>query len=230
MPLYLYCLTSPTADAPGAGLRGVDEAPVRAVAAGTARAWVSEVGSVPSATVERARAHDRVVRQAMRSGTPLPARFGQTFADEAALCEVLQAKGAAMAQALARVAGLVEMTVRARLTRPRPGKLMPSKELSGRGYLQSLREREAVDSEVRREAEILQARVARAVSGIARGEVVVGPSAGDRTVVLAHLVSEGDVARYREAVRDAVRDEVPSRPVSITGPWAPYSFGQLPHD
>jgi hypothetical protein len=230
MPLYLYCLTSPAADGPGAEVRGVDDAPVRALAVPGARAWVSDVASAPAPTVERARAHDRVIREAMRSGTPLPARFGQTFADETALGEELTGRATAVERALGRVSGLVEMTVRVRLTSGRPGKLMPSKELSGRGYLSSLRERERLDSEALGEAENLQARVARAVSGVARAEVVAGVGAGDRTVVIAHLVAPEEVGRYREAVRDAMRGEGPSRPVSITGPWAPYSFAELVDD
>lgn len=226
MAIHLYCLTSAAVDGPPASLRGVDDHPVRAVSVGGARVWVSDLMGTAVPTVERVRAHDRVVREAMREETPLPVRFGQSFADEAALRDWLSARDRAIVAALGRVSGLLEMTVRVRLSRQRPGKLKRSKELTGRGYLQALRDREREESAMREEAEFLHARVARAV---AEAEIACGESsevsAGEGMLVLSHLIRRGADSRYRQLVRAAL-DHDPAHPVMISGPWAPYSFAE----
>ena len=81
MATYLYCIRNEPRGVPPT-LPGIDGLPVRAIYATGLTAWVSDVGDVPVApTVERMRAHDAVCSTAMEAGeTPLPVRFGQTFA------------------------------------------------------------------------------------------------------------------------------------------------------
>ncbi|HEY9429603.1 MAG TPA: GvpL/GvpF family gas vesicle protein, partial [Gemmatimonadaceae bacterium] len=118
MAIYLYCLTEPGCEPP-AELRGLAGEAVRAVAAaGRVAAWVSDLPEgLGPATTELARAHDRVVRAALAHETPLPARFGQSFAGDAALRRSLDSRTAALERALERVRGGVEMTVRVLLSR-----------------------------------------------------------------------------------------------------------------
>ena len=84
MPTYLYCLRSEMVEPPD-GLTGVDGSAVRALEGVSLSAWVSDVAEKVTATVERVKAHDAVCAAALDSGeTPLPIRFGQSFADDAA--------------------------------------------------------------------------------------------------------------------------------------------------
>lgn len=112
MPIYLYCLARAGNDPP-AGVSGLDGLAVRGHTVGSLVAWVSEMApGALAATVERARAHDSVVRRAMELGAPVPARFGQRFPDEAALARGVMEHHAELLSALERVRGAVEMTVR----------------------------------------------------------------------------------------------------------------------
>ncbi|HJR43032.1 MAG TPA: GvpL/GvpF family gas vesicle protein [Gemmatimonadaceae bacterium] len=236
MPTYLYCLTRAGAE-PAPALLGLDGAPVRVVDAGGLGAWVSDVDVPPPVTVERARAHDGVIRAAMEQGTPLPARYGQLLASDAALRQELEDRAASVRLALERVDGSVEMTLRLGLGESYVPKSFEVNQLSGREYLERLREAERSDEGRRRRAEFLQRRVAGAVAGVVRGEVVSTGARDRATLVISHLVPREQVAAYRRAVRDAVRaiveqessstDAPASVPVMISGPWAPYSFAEL---
>jgi hypothetical protein len=111
--IYLYCLTEP-ACGPADDLRGIGDAPVRAVSvAERASAWVSDLPeALGPATAELVRVHDRVVRAALSGETPLPARFGQSFAGEDALRRALEARAEAMEQALERVDAYLAADIR----------------------------------------------------------------------------------------------------------------------
>ena len=170
-PTYLYCLTAPDAPDPPSATVGLDGASVRRLG----DAWVSDVDSRSiRATIERIRAHDSVVETALGTGsTPLPARFGQTFeSDDACLAE-LSAKQAKMSAGLARVAGMVEMTVILRVD------LDAS---SGTAYLKSLSRRQQA-------ARSINAQVAPYVRQTA--EVT-----RDDGVTLSHLVDREAVTQY----------------------------------
>jgi hypothetical protein len=117
--LHLYCLTAPGSDGAAAGVRGLAGAPVRVISTGPLDAWVSEHAAAPQpVTTELVREHDRVVRAALAWETPLPARYGQSFPDDGALRRALGGREGALARALERVRGAVEMTVRVLLVDP----------------------------------------------------------------------------------------------------------------
>ena len=233
MPVYLYCVVTAGAAAPPSDIRGLDGACVRAVAAEGVAAWVSDLPDAPwapiPATPARARAHDAVVRAAMAAETPVPARFGQRFADDEALRASLHPRHGDLVEALARVRGAVEMTVRVLLT---PGgsaaEPAPAPESPGRAYLAAARTRVRREAASRREAEILQGRIATAVAPLVRGEVLAPGRASSETLSLSHLISRDAVGTYRAAVR-ALRDSDPALRLLVTGPWAPYTFVTLPH-
>jgi hypothetical protein len=76
-------------------------------------AWASDVAE-PSVdvTLDRLKAHDAVCAAALDSGeTPLPIRFGQTFADDAALVAGIVAREPELRQRLARISGCVELRI-----------------------------------------------------------------------------------------------------------------------
>jgi len=226
--LYLYCLVSAGREPPPPSLRGVAGAPVRQVAVQTIAAWVSDLPSaIEAVTPELVRAHDGVVREAMRAETPLPARFGQSFPDESTLRRALEERREGIARGLERVRGAVEMTVRLLLDAAAPGPAERPAVGSGREYMAWLRERQRAAEGARQRAGFLQTRVAQAVGGLARGEARSGASASGNSATISHLVACGDVTRYRHLVHELSERE-PELRLMLSGPWAPYSFAELP--
>lgn len=219
---------------PDPGLSGLGGAPVRTVPVGPVTAWVSDVADdvLREPNADLVRAHDAVVRAAMESETPLPARFGQTFFDDAALRGALTGRSAGLARGLQRVRGAVEMTVRALLegpaapARPRASGDVPP-GTSGRQYLEWLRGREQAAEARRRQADFLHARVARAVGELVRAEARASAPASTQTLTISHLVPRDAVAQYRGALGAFVERE-PHLRLLVSGPWAPYSFAEPP--
>jgi Gas vesicle synthesis protein GvpL/GvpF len=114
MSLYVYCLGDELRDEWFGELRGVDGARVRVVAFGRLAAVVSEfVGEGAAVSAENVRAHNRVNAAALARATPLPFRFG-TVAAERRLADYASENEAALLDALARVRGCVEMSVKVR--------------------------------------------------------------------------------------------------------------------
>jgi len=140
-PTYLYCLTAPDAPDPPPVTVGLDGGAVRRLASAGVDAWVGDVGARSvQATIERIRAHDSVVATALGTGsTPLPARFGQTFESDDDCLAMLSSKHSKMSAGLARVAGMVEMTVILRVDLDKS---------SGTAYLKSLALREHLARDV----------------------------------------------------------------------------------
>jgi hypothetical protein len=262
--IYLYCLTEPGL-VPPEDLRGIARESVRVVdVAGRVAAWVSDLPEeLGPATTEQVRAHDRVVRAALAKETPLPARFGQSFAGDSALRRALEARVELLVRSLERVRGGVEMTVRILLPKSRElegaggvpdaldgglvrgagasraeGTSVPVDEGraasappsgAGRAYLARLRERQRASAELQRQADFLQARVARAVDGIVREEVCSPVMLGTHSFAVSHLLAREAVAEYRLAV-DSLIEADPVLRLLVSGPWAPYSFARLADD
>ena len=200
-PTYLYCLTTPAAPDPPAGTAGLDGGAVRRLG----DAWVSDVPSRSvQATVDRIRAHDAVVSAALGTGsTPVPARFGQTFADDNECVAAISAKKETMSAGLARVAGMVEMTVLLHVSAPLDSS-------SGTAYLASLARRQHAMDELRAAARVINAQLGDCVRESAE-------RAGEGTVTLSHLVEREALPLYMDRIR--------GMNVRALGPGAPYSFG-----
>ena len=265
MAIYLYCLTEP-GRAPPEELRGISRATVRAVdVAGRLAAWVSDLPEeLGAATTEQVQLHDHVVRAALAKETPLPARFGQSFAGDSALRRALEARVDLLVRSLERVRGGVEMTVRILLPKSKAplgalgvpdapdGGLVGSEGVAdhagragvpqgagaagsgppagaGRAYLTRFRERQRASTELQRQAEFLQARVARAVDGIVREEVCSPVMLGSHSFAVSHLLAREAVGEYRLAV-DSLINADPALRLLVSGPWAPYSFARLAND
>jgi hypothetical protein len=212
---------------PSPSLRGLDGATVRIVDAGPLRAWVSDLTEgAASVTIERARAHDAVVRAALDVETPLPARFGQILASDDALRQSLDARRTELLRALERVRGAVEMTVRVLLQPSDAPAAMAPAGASGREYLAWLRERQRWERMVQAQADFLHKRIAEAVLGMVREEAraLARPSA--HLLSVSHLVPRDAVHSYRLALR-ALIDSEPLLRIMVSGPWAPYSFAEL---
>ena len=218
MASYLYGLIlSRNAGRVPANLRGIDDAPLRVVVCDALAAIVSPVGAPPSrdnldAIVRHDAGLGRVVRHAV---TALSSRFGQTFADDDALCAELSASpnhGDHIAT-LERHDGRGEMRIMMLDVIDPPGQARASIEppaLPGRAYLESIREklkpRSPLDFRALVGELVLDERVER------RGSVQT----------ISHLVRFEDEARYRAELYTQSALEG----ATITGPHALYSFAE----
>lgn len=233
MPTYLYCLLPPGSDAPPAALRGLADAPVRALPAGPLLAWVSTLERIPAPTVTTAREHDRVAASALASGvTPLPARFGQRYEDDARCIADVAARAPALVAALARVAGMVEMTATAMLGAAGEAALAgedftpPAGTGAGRAYMQRLRAGARLERNLRVRAGSVAEGVRSAVSDLVCAEVMTVRQAPRPLVSLAHLIHRGDASAYRTRLATLVVKGSAGL-LALGGPDAPYSFAAI---
>lgn len=241
MASYLYglVLARNATRIPG-DVRGLDAAPVRAVACDGLAVLVSETVERPRATLEAVRCHDTVLQAVIDAGiTVAAARFGQTFATDAGACRYAGDQGGEGSPRIARVLqefdGCVEMRVLvpdsltlARVAAATAQPLPPGQDSDaatgpGAAYLERLRERQ-------REGTLPAARVgsiAGAIGPVVRAERV-SPLHQGSGAVFAHLVERGAVGEYRAAVNalPALRGRDGRRGVIVVGPLALYSFAE----
>ena len=230
MATYLYCvLTASTAELPPAS-GGVGGAPVRVLPVddrSSLEAWVATLDEAAFRVTggELARQvvlHNEIVSAALATGrTPLPARFGSYFPDDDACLRVLGTRVPELRASLARLAGLIEMSVL--VVPPRPpvaSEVERQTPGAGRRYLEELRERARRLEVAQRRRDDAVRTIGDAVRDLARGETHDVGATG--IISIAHLLRREDVTRYREVVR-----AIPSRDgirLIVAGPRAPYSF------
>lgn len=237
MTTWLYCLLSPPRpDLLPAGATGLGGTPVRLLATGGIEAWVSSVAARVDADLEGARTHNQVVEVAMSTGrTPLPARFGQRFADDAACLADIARRHAALDAALHRVDGAVEMGVllvgasaspMARSERPDVAATATSQP--GHRYLETLRARAADDERWRAQVVEQLLAVDESVRALVRASSPAEVGHGRVAGSMAHLVTGQGVSAYRTAAARA--SLAPGFRVVVVGPRAPYSFCAVEED
>ena len=235
MATYLYCVRSDALEPPAA-LVGVDGAPVRAIDAALT-AWVSDVNDVPvTPTVERLQAHDAVCAAALEVGeTPLPIRFGQAFADDAASVSAIDTRAPALRTRLTRVSGCVELRVvvthgRETETTATHGEAADTASVTsdvetgpegpGTAFLRRLAR--AGRADLAREVGCEEARHAIRA---ATKSLIVEQHRCEAARGLAYfpvLVRRADVLDFRAAVNDILAAQAID--LSVLGPFAPYSF------
>lgn len=222
--LHAYCVRRAGDPPPDRELTGVDGSAVELLEAGGLGLWISaEAGG--AATLQRAQEHDRVVRAALRSATPLPIRYGTRFADADRAAETLREKREEFLAALERVSGRVEMGIRVRWTAPDPrgAGAPPPAAGPGRAYLEARRREREERERVRALAEEVVVGVERRFAELELPAArLLLPEPGVAGT-LAHLVRRSALRRYRERVAEA-RGELPHLELLLSGPWAPYSF------
>ncbi|HVX39001.1 MAG TPA: GvpL/GvpF family gas vesicle protein [Gemmatimonadaceae bacterium] len=233
MTTHLYCIL-PHVIRGGLppGLLGLGGARVRALVVGELVAWVSDAERERGALMEEVRAHDAVVEAALSSGaTPMPARFGQTFADDDACSQALSRRAASLESALQAVQGCIEMTLiitpsTRRMLRELepvvPQMLEPGAPGAGRQYLETLRAREASSGTVERLARELASRLETAVGPLLRKKASPRSVVRMPMLTLSHLIDRDDVDAYREALSAVAAG--PELRFLVVGPRAPYSF------
>ena len=219
MGLYLYCLGAPGHPPPEAtpGLQG---AAVESLPLAGFSAWISRLEAAPAPSLEGARAHNEVVERACAVRTALPVRFGQWFADQAALEALLEERRESLASALRRVDGAMEMGVR--VMDPDRADEPPDRS-TGRAYLEALARRDAGTRAARERGAAIAAELEEWL-----GPLVVesrarplGTAAG--LVAISMLVARHDTGDYNARVR-RFPDRYPELRFLFSGPWPPYGF------
>lgn len=237
MSLYVYCIGDQWRASAFEGLTGVGRAGVRVLPLGAYAAVVSEtVEESPVVNEENLLAHNRVNAAALAVTTPLPCRFGTRTAPER-LAEYVSSNAAALAAALARVRGRVEMSVKlmgkAEVETEGGGALRSSGtavELgaTGAGTAFLLKKRREIlgEEDVRRRAEEAAAWLAAGVGELARETAERLCVSKAMLVSAAHLVERERVEKYRVRLRTLAAERDDLR-LLISGPWPPYSFSEL---
>ena len=240
MPTHLYCLLPPNSATP-TGLAGVDGAPVRALRGDAVDAWVSDAsapgtGDERERLVERVRAHDAVVAAALDAGvTPLPARYGQRFRDDAECLRELARRAPEMARQLERVRDHVEMTLSGRIEQPgEPAEAARGAEParaggapgSGRAYLERIKAGLAMEQEMQLRIAAVRRRVTETVGALVRDEVVQVRPSPTVTLSISHLLPRAALDAYRQAAAGLGGDPA-LPPLVIIGPLAPWRFAEV---
>jgi hypothetical protein len=217
--IYLYALVD---EPPAHPLEsGIADEPLRLLPAGSLSAVVGDLPERPHPDRETLERQDRVIRRLAESfGAILPARFGESFADEAALHSRLAPRLPDVAQALALVRGCVQMTLRV-FGDPEPAAEIPPPSEAGPGtrYLAARRqeqERSRSLPEIEPLRELLRPLVR--AERVQRHEAA-GPLLG----TAYHLVPRGQSDAYLAALEGASL-RIGGRRIAATGPWPPYAF------
>jgi hypothetical protein len=159
--------------------------------------------------------HQVIAQLHARSGALLPARFG-AFLDPRELQSIVEQRRTAIVEALRRVQGRSQMTIRLLVAEPTGAvRSVPvrGRAATGTEYLES---RRASMSPL--PAALSAASVA--VRGIAVDERVESRRGG-AAAMLYHLVDRGQIPAYRDLLADVDSDD---GRLTVTGPWAPFAF------
>lgn len=222
--LYLYAIINrPTAPLPAIG--GLGERPVQAIAWGDIAAIYSPYdGPAPRAEVAHLWRHEAVVEHLLDTHSVLPVRFGALLPDEAALTALLRERHDHFVAGLSRVAGRVEVSVRAlwAAEAPLPAS-RPAEAESGRAYMArrmaEAQAREARRREAQQRADALHATLDRLAVAHVRQE-----SPRERMLFsAAYLIPREALDPFRRAV-DALGAANPDLRLLCTGPWPAYHF------
>jgi Gas vesicle synthesis protein GvpL/GvpF len=235
--VYVYGVLS-GADRPRVSISGVEGADVRTVEHAGLAALVSTLGADALAAARALREHWRVLDEAAGQATVIPVKFGTVMeSDSAVRSELLEAQAEWLTDVLARLAGRVQLNVKAdydeqRLLReivsaaPQIAALRERvrKLPDAAGYYDRIRMGELVAAEVarrRQQDEALALGRLEPVAVSARAERVTSQGGAFN---LAFLVESGDVDRFSRAV-GALREELGERiAIRYVGPLPPYSF------
>lgn len=225
--LHGYCIREDSDPPPPAGLTGVDDAEVRTIRSDALQMWVSDALSTQP-SIDRLKQHEVVVRQALRTQTPLPLRFGTRFRSDADAAEALIARSEQYHRSLAELRDTVEMSLRISLTSGSiqttpPSSGRSSAESPGRSYLERRRAELSAGEEAKRRAEAILEEVQADLASLVLKTAAEPAPEHDFVGSLAHLVHKGALRLYRLKVAQMAEARSDLK-IDPSGPWAPYSF------
>jgi hypothetical protein len=180
---------------------GAPPAPLRLVPAGPVGVLV---GPAPEGEVDAEALWNResLLEDLMDERALLPIRYGTRVEDDAAAAAAVEPRGAELAEALERVRGAVEVSVRAVAT-----------EGEDAGAAKA-----AEDGEEAGDVGAVHARLAGLAREHARHD-------GPESLRAAYLVDRAAVDGFVAAVRE-LQQEHRGLSILCTGPWPPYSFAE----
>jgi hypothetical protein len=174
----------------------------------------------PRPTGTALRAHDATVRRLARGADAvLPFRFGTVVSGRDALRRLLAPRAAELRDALARVAGCEQMTLRVFGEPARERRRAPARRAGGPGarYLGArLREHAVPEIDPIRPA----------LASFVRAERTERHRTPPLLASVYHLVERRRGAAYRAALRRAAR--AGGVRLRVSGPWPPYAFTPEP--
>ena len=214
--VYLYALLG--GPPVGGPCVGVCDEPLRVVDLGGPLALVGDVAAALPPDTATLTAQDALLRRlAPGVDAILPARFGMWLADDAALVQALAPRRSELTEALARVAGCEQMTLRVWGEQAAPiSEEADAGSGPGARYLAARRRARRVP-----EVDILRERF----GALVRGERTERHDRPPLLATVQHLIARGESARYLAEVEASGPRLSPWR-VTVTGPWLPYAFGE----
>lgn len=243
--VWLYAVASAIDERRLAGMVGVGGQPVRTVPGTDLVAVVesvdlAEFGEEPlrrklndlDALARLARAHHRIIDAAAHLTEVVPARLATVYRGDEGVAAMLDERREALCAALGRVAGRVELGVKAYAT---PAASREPAESAGGGspgtaYLMRRREQLASAEQARRAAVEVADGVHLALSRMAEDARRHPPQdprlSGEAAWMVlngAYLVDRERVGEFADAVR-VLADRHHAVRLELTGPWPPYSF------
>lgn len=211
---------------PPPDLHGPDGAPVEAVEEQGLALWVSPLHHAPSPCAAAARDHHAVVAAALGTGvTPVPLRFGQWLEGWDAARRVLSERGSEWRAALQRLAGTVEVGVRAQVaSEPMAARSVHTRMAAGgTEYMRSLVEQHAGRRAAAASARALADALGQAGAAWIRQSRIELLAAPPGSLSAAYLVARSEAPLLQGALRQAAREHAVDS-FAVTGPWPPYSF------
>jgi hypothetical protein len=188
-----------------------------------------EAALADAASLERKiREHEQVLERALAETTVLPCRFGAVYRDQGELRRYLAEHEAALADALERLAGRVELGVKAFLHRERSD--LASQAESGRAYLEARQQERLAAEEVSHLAGEIAAHLHERLLAVAEDGLRLPPqrpelSGREEPMIFngAYLVADRP-SFERELAARAAHGRESGIELELTGPWPPYNF------
>ena len=176
---------------------------------------------------EKIRSHEQVLEEALARGAIVPCRFCTVYRDEQELRRFLAGHADALAAALERVEGRVELGVKAFAARGGRGGEAAQAQ-SGRAYLEARRREQQAREELARSRADVAARLHERLLAAADDGVLLDlqsrdVSGRDNEMVFNGAYLVADRGRFEEALGAAAR-ESDGLELDLTGPWPPYNF------
>lgn len=249
--VYLYAVGLAAAPPPLDDVVGLADEPVYAVTHGALVAAVSAVSLAEfgEEALRRnledldwlagvARRHDSVVQQLAHEATVAPSRLATIFFDDGAVQRRLEQDASALAEALRRIDGRHEWSVKAyspaaSSTDPAQAGEASGSEETGTAYLQRRRRERTQQEQDARSASVAAEALHEGVGRQTAASRRLPPqdprlSGHDGQMVLngAYLVDDARASEFRDIVGGLAADH-PGLRIEVQGPWPPYSFATL---
>ncbi|MFD0020640.1 GvpL/GvpF family gas vesicle protein [Streptomyces sp. NPDC058382] len=231
--VYVYAiLRAGTVLPKGAAGVGSPPAPVRTVRHGLLDAVVSDAPPQLRARRRDLLAHQDLLMRLADQGPVLPMRFGMVAPDDETVIEQLAAAESGHAATLDRLAGRIEINVKALPAQNALPSLVAEetnvrrlREAARRnpGYEASLRLGEAIAAALTRRAAAAGQRVLRELASAAHA-VAAGPEVSGCTLNMSFLVDRGDADTFLARAHDFARDHSEHVELRLAGPLPCYSF------